>query len=229
MTREHILVVDDERDIIELLTYNLAREGYRVSAVTTGEEALARVRADPPDLVVLDLMLPGMNGLDVCRILAGDERTAGVPILMLTARGEDADIVAGLELGAHDYVVKPFSPRVLLARIRALLRRSEPAPAGEENAVLRRHGMTIDPGRREVRIGDRALDLTFLEFAILHFLARRPGWVFTRHQIIEAVRGGEYPVTERSVDVHIVGLRRKLGVLGGCIETVRGVGYRLKG
>jgi len=228
MTREQILVVDDERDIIELLTYNLAKEGYRVTAVMTGEDALAKVRAELPDLIVLDLMLPGINGLDVCRILAGDSRTAAIPILMLTARGEDADVVTGLELGAQDYVVKPFSPRVLLARIRALLRRSAQAQAGDESAVLKRHGLVIDPGRREVRLGEQRIELTYLEFAILHLLAKRPGWVFARSQIIEAVRGGDYPVTERSVDVQLVGLRRKLGPLGGCIETVRGAGYRLK-
>jgi two-component system, OmpR family, alkaline phosphatase synthesis response regulator PhoP len=228
MTREHILVVDDERDIVELLTYNLAKEGYRVTAVMTGEDALANVRADLPDLIVLDLMLPGINGLDVCRVLTGESRTAGVPILMLTARGEDADIVTGLELGAQDYVVKPFSPRVLLARIRALLRRSRQANDGDETAVLKRHGMVIDPGRRELRVGKERIELTFLEFAILHLLARRPGWVFSRHQIIAAVRGGEYPVTERSVDVQIVGLRRKLGPLGEYIETIRGAGYRLR-
>ena len=229
MTRESILVVEDEKDILELVSYNLTKSGYRVTGVPTGEAALDRVRSDPPSLVVLDLMLPGLDGLDVCRILTRDPRTAHIPILMLTARGEDADVVTGLELGAQDYVTKPFSPRVLQARIRALLRRHGADDTDDEgDAVLTRHGLTIDPGRREVRIGKTRVDLTFTEFAVLHFLARRPGWVFTRNQIIETVRGGDYPVTERSVDVQVVGLRRKLGAAGNCIETVRGVGYRLK-
>jgi two-component system, OmpR family, alkaline phosphatase synthesis response regulator PhoP len=228
MSREHILVVDDEKDILELVTYNLTKSGYRVTGVMTGEAALARVRAEPPDLIVLDLMLPGLDGLDVCRILASEPQTAAIPILMLTARGEDADIVTGLELGAQDYVTKPFSLRVLEARIRVLLRRSDPAQAEDESAVLKRHGLVIDPGRREVRVGEQRLELTYLEFALLHLLAKRPGWVFSRQQIIDAVRGGEYPVTERSVDVQVVGLRRKLGALGEYIETVRGVGYRFK-
>ncbi|OGV71909.1 MAG: DNA-binding response regulator [Lentisphaerae bacterium RIFOXYB12_FULL_65_16] len=229
MERSHILVVDDEKDILELISYNLAKSGYRVTSVTTGEEALEKVRSDRPDLVVLDLMLPGLDGLDVCRILTNDPTTANVPILMLTARGEDADVVTGLELGAQDYVTKPFSPRVLLARVRVLLRRQGGAQEDTEpTAVLKRGRLVIDPRRREVRVGDTLIDLTYTEFSLLHFLARRPGWVFTRSQIIGAVHGDEYPVTERSVDVQIVGLRRKLGPSGDLIETVRGVGYRFK-
>jgi two-component system phosphate regulon response regulator PhoB len=228
MSREHILVVDDEKDILELVTYNLTKSGYRVTAVMTGEEALVKVRAEAPDLIVLDLMLPGLDGLDICRILTSDPRTASIPILMLTARGEDADVVTGLELGAQDYVTKPFSPRVLEARVRTLLRRGAQAETEDEGAVLDCHGLSLDPGRREVRVGQRRLDLTYLEFALLHLLAKRPGWVFSRQQIIDAVRGGGYPVTERSVDVQIVGLRRKLDTMGEYIETVRGVGYRFK-
>jgi two-component system phosphate regulon response regulator PhoB len=228
VAREHILVVDDEVDILEVLQYNLAKNGYRVTCVTSGEEALSQARSEPPDLILLDLMLPGLDGLDVCRLLRADARTARTPIIMVTARTEEADVVTGLELGANDYVTKPFSPRVLLARIRAVLR-SQTAPAdGEPEAILTRHGLRLDPGRRELWIGAERVDLTSTEFAMLHFLALRPGWVYSRNQIIEAVHGGDYPVTGRSVDVQVVSLRRKLGEHGACIETVRGVGYRLR-
>ena len=228
MGSKHILVVDDEKDIQELVAYNLRKNGYQVTCVGSGEEALTVARSDLPDLIVLDLMLPGLDGLDVCRILGGDQRTSYIPVLMLTARGDEADVVAGLELGADDYIVKPFSPRVLVARIRAILRRTDRRPAQEEQSTIKRHGLTIDPGRRTVMAGDSQLDLTFTEFNILHFLARRPGWVFTRSQIIEGVRGDDYPVTERSVDVQVVSLRKKLGPFSKLVETVRGVGYRFR-
>jgi two-component system alkaline phosphatase synthesis response regulator PhoP len=227
MAKEKILVVDDEEDILELVEYNLSRNGYRVMCVRTGEDALKTTRSELPDLVVLDLMLPGVDGLEVCKILKRDSKTSGIPVVMLTAKGEEADIVTGLELGADDYVTKPFSPRVLLARIRAVLRRKSREPAGEMS-VIKVHDMVIHPGRREVLIQGKAVELTFTEFGVLHFLARRPGWVFTRSQIVDAVRGRDYAVTDRSVDVQIVGLRRKLGSYGKYIETVRGVGYRFK-
>jgi two-component system phosphate regulon response regulator PhoB len=228
MTREHILVVDDETDILELISYNLTKNGYRVTCVTSGEEAMQAARKDRPDLIILDLMLPGVDGLDVCRSLTADPATAQIPILMVTARGEDADIVTGLELGAHDYVTKPFSPRVLLARIRALLRRSKPQAEDDAPPVVRRHDLEIDVRRRTVRVGQADIELSCMEFDILLFLARHPGWVYTRNQIIVGVRGNDYPVTERSVDVQIVGLRRKLGKAEDVIETVRGVGYRFR-
>ncbi|NDY41489.1 response regulator transcription factor [Dissulfurirhabdus thermomarina] len=227
MGRARILVVDDEADIRQLLVHHFTRNGYHVEAAATGEEALRAVRAAPPDLVVLDLMLPGMEGLDVCRVLKGDPATRGVSVVMLTARGEEADIVAGLELGADDYVTKPFSPRVLVARVRAVLRRrAAPAPAAGE--VIRAHGIVIHSGRHEVTVAGRPVDLTPTEFRLLRYLAARPGWVFTRGQIVRAVHGEDYPVTERSVDVQVVGLRKKLGPAGGVIETVRGVGYRFR-
>ena len=227
MAKEHILVVDDEENILELLQYNLAKNGYRVTTVTTGEEAITAAKGDVPDLVLLDLMLPGVDGLEVCRQLKSNPKTAHVPVVMLTARGEEVDIVTGLELGADDYVTKPFSPRVLLARMRTVFRKqSRPMP--EEEATLQVHRMVIHPGRREVLIEGEAVDLTYTEFRLLHFLARRTGWVFTRKQIIDAVRGDDYPVTDRSVDVQVAGLRKKLGGHGQYIETVRGVGYRLK-
>jgi two-component system phosphate regulon response regulator PhoB len=227
MAKEKILVVDDEEDILELVRYNLTKEGYQVTCAATGEKGLQKAKADRPDLVLLDLMLPGMDGLDVCRELKANPDTSRVPIVMITAKGEDADIVTGLELGADDYITKPFSPRVLLARVKVVLRRRR-TEEPEDQTVVRIHGIVINPSRHEVLVEDKSMMLTATEFRILHFLARRPGWVFSRDQIIRAVKGHDYPVTERSVDVQVVGLRRKLGPAGDYIETVRGVGYRFR-
>ncbi len=227
MARQHILVVDDEEDIQELVEYNLAKNGYQVTCVASGEAALKAVRGRTPDLIVLDLMLPGTDGLEVCRELKGDPRTANVPIVMLTAKGEEADVVSGLELGADDYVPKPFSPRVLLARIRAVMRRRADQPT-DQTDVLQVGDLSIHPGRHEVAVKGKVTELTHTEFRILHLLARKPGWVFTRSQIVNEAQGHDVIVTDRSVDVHIVAIRRKLGPLGRSIETVRGVGYRLK-
>lgn len=227
LARKNILVVEDEEDILELVEYNLAKNGFRVSAVSSGEAALRAIQSDPPDLVLLDLMLPGVDGLEVCKLLKSDSRTAKIPVVMLTAKGEESDIITGLELGADDYIAKPFSPKVLIARVRTVLRRRT-ADAPEEGSIIRIHDLYIHPGRHEVLVADRPVELTFTEFRILHLLARRPGWVFTRSQIVDSVRGVDYPVTDRAVDVHIVGLRKKLGQSGGYIETVRGVGYRMK-
>jgi len=226
MSKTHILVVDDEEDILELVRYNLAKEGYQVDCVASGEEALKLAKSKHPDLIILDLMLPGVDGFDVCKQLKRDIETASIPVVMLTAKGEDADIVAGLELGADDYITKPFSPRVLTARIRAALRRG----VGEEESdtVLRLRNIIINPTRHEVTVNGQPIDLTVTEFGILHFLARRPGWVYSRNQIISGVKGSDYAVTERSVDVQITGLRKKLGEAGQYLETVRGVGYRFK-
>ncbi len=227
MAKESILVVEDEEDILELLRYNLAKEGYRVTGVGTGEEALRTAGALLPDLLLLDLMLPGVDGLEVCRLLKQDPRTQYLPIIMLTAKGEEADIVTGLELGADDYITKPFSPRVLLARVRAVLRRRK-QPAPDDAAVLKIHDLVVHPGRHEVLVKGKPVDLTATEFRLLHLLARRPGWVFTRSQIVRGVHGDDYPVSDRSVDVQVVGLRKKLGEAGEYVETVRGVGYRFK-
>lgn len=227
MSSKTILVVDDERDIRELVRYNLAREGYKVECARTGEEGLRQARALVPDLIVLDLMLPGLDGLEVCKRLKADRQTAAVPIVMLTAKGEDADVVAGLELGADDYVIKPFSPRVLLARVRAILRRGE-EPAETEPAIIRRGELVIDPARHQVTVSNEPVGLTALEMRVLIALARRPGLVLTRYQIVDASQGEGVGVTDRSVDVHIVSLRRKLGACGPLIETVRGIGYRFK-
>jgi two-component system phosphate regulon response regulator PhoB len=229
LTKACILVVDDEATIVELIRYNLVKDGYEVRTAGTGEDALAAARREAPDLILLDLMLPGLDGFDVCRALRANPALQQVPIVMLTARGEDADVVAGLELGADDYLTKPFTPRVLLARIKAALRRARPAAAPEAGELLRLPGLTLDDPRHEVRVQGELVELTATQYALLRFLGARPGWVFTRSQIIDAVKGGDYPVTDRSVDVQVVGLRKKLGPAGDLIETVRGVGYRVKG
>jgi len=226
MMSKQILAIEDEEDILELITYNLTREGYRVHGATSGEEGLAYAETHHPDLILLDLMLPGISGLEVCRRLKYGENTRAIPLLMVTARGEDADIVAGLELGADDYVTKPFSPRVLLARIQAVLRRASQPDAPEE-PLLRRGELTINPARHQVLLAGRETPLTSTEFRILHFLAARPGWVFTRDQIVNAIHEENFAVTARSIDVQIVGLRKKLDGTD-CIETVRGVGYRFR-
>lgn len=227
MPKEKILVVDDEDDILDLVTYNLTREGYRVSTAIRGAEALKKVGEDPPDLILLDLMLPDIDGFDVCRELKRNARTSAIPIVMLTAKTADADQVAGLELGSDDYIVKPFSPNVLVARVRAILRRTKDE-APSEKRILVFKNLSIDPSRHEVVVRGVPTQLTASEFKILYHMARRPGWVYSREQIISAVRGDDYPVTDRSVDVQIVGLRKKLGAAGSYIETVRGVGYRFR-
>jgi len=227
MAKEHILVVDDEEDILELVEYNLIKHGFSCTCVGSGGAAVKTAKNIIPDLILLDLMLPGLDGLEVCSLLRADSRTRQIPIIMLTAKGAETDVVRGLEMGADDYIPKPFSPKVLMARIAAVLRRK--GREGEvEQAPVHIHNLHIHPGRHEVLIGDRPAVLTSTEFKILHFLARRPGWVFTRGQIVDAVHGTGYPVTDRAVDVQIVGLRKKLGGDGDCIETVRGVGYRVR-
>jgi two-component system, OmpR family, alkaline phosphatase synthesis response regulator PhoP len=225
MASGHVLVIEDEEEIQELIAYTLRKEGFRVTCAASGEEAQRRLRTDPCTLVLLDLMLPDMDGLEVCRWIRKNPETVDLPVMMVTAKGGEADIVAGLELGADDYMVKPFSPTVLAARVKALLRRRRKTPAGPDLPV-ETATIAIHPGRHEVRVAGKTVDLTNMEFRVLYFLVSRPGWVFTRYQIVEAVRGENYPVTDRSVDVLITGLRRKLGREGDRIETVRGVGYK---
>jgi len=234
MIKKSVLVVEDEEDIRELVSYHLLKEGYQVAGVASGEEALATAEARPPDLILLDLMLPGVDGLTVCQRLRNNPRTESVPIVMLTAKGEESDIVGGLNLGANDYVTKPFSPKVLLARVRAALRRSAAAAeqAEEEGEggekAIQIHELQIHIGRHEVLVGGKPVSLSSTEFRVLHFLASKPGWVFSRQQILDGVHGDNYAITDRAVDVQIVGLRKKLGAAGRHIETVRGVGYRFK-
>jgi two-component system phosphate regulon response regulator PhoB len=226
MDKPTILVVDDEEDIVELVELNIAREGYKVLTCGKGEKALEIAHSKLPDMVILDLMLPGIDGLEVCRRLKSHPKTEQIPIVILSAKGEEADIVTGLELGADDYITKPFSGKVLVARVRRVLRRVT-APAGDK-AAIRIHDITIDPARREVLVKNKPVELTFTEFNILYALAKRPGLVHTRYQIVDLLHGSDYVVTDRTVDVQIVSLRRKLGSYGEYIETVRGVGYRFK-
>ena len=224
-----ILVVEDEEDIRTLIVYNLEREGFSVVDLASGEEALAYLGKHSVDLVVLDIMLPEMDGLAVCRHIRSDTKLQSLPVIMVTAKAEEAEVVVGLELGADDYLCKPFKTRELVARVRALLRRSTPRVSSVETEnVIKRGPLTLHVGRREGRLRDKVLTLTFTEFEVLRLLASRPGWVFSRYQIVDAVRGEDYPVTDRSVDVQLVGLRRKLGKDAKLLETVRGVGYRFR-
>ena len=229
MSKESILLVEDEHDIQDLLKFHLERENLVVETADTGEDALQRLKSRTVSLILLDLMLPGIDGLEVCRRLKAQPETADIPIIMLTAKDSEADIVTGLEMGAADYVCKPFSPRVLMARIHAVLRRPVAAAAGDVlEPVITAGPLTVDPGRHKVEIKGREIPLTFTEFRILHLLAESPGRAFSRQQIVDQVRGESYAVTERIVDVQMVSLRKKLGALGDWIETVRGVGYRFK-
>lgn len=228
VAKPQILIIEDEEDIRALVRYNLERENFGVSEAESGEAGLKAVMQKKTDLVLLDLMLPGKDGLQICRELKKNDATRDIPVVMMTAKGEESDIVTGLELGAEDYIVKPFSPKVMVARVKAVLRRKAAAPVPDAEDVLRVYDIVIHPGRHEVTVGGKPVDLTASEFGILHFLARRSGWVFTRYQIVDAVHGSDYPVTERSIDVQIVGLRKKLKKAGEYIETVRGIGYRFK-
>jgi len=228
MSKRHIMVAEDDETILELIRYNLEKEGYQVSCYTSGEKVLLAAGIDIPDLVLLDILLPGIDGIQVCKLLRSEERTRNIPIIMVTAKGEEQDIVEGLEIGADDYITKPFSPRVMIARVQAVLRRRQEGKESTlaEDKPVRIRDLTIDPKRHRVSVGEKKIDLTVTEFQILYFLARQPGWVFTRYQIVEAVRGSDYHVTDRAVDVVIFGLRKKLGEYSRTIETVRGIGYR---
>lgn len=231
MANQQIIIVEDEPEIAELIELHVKREGYSTQIIDDGGEALEIIKKSPPDLILLDLMLPGMSGLELCRALRWEEATRELPVIMVTARGEEADVVAGLEVGADDYVTKPFSPRVLIARIRNILRRrNRPVSNLEEVDSSPFFGgrLSIDTDRHEVRIDDQPCDLTVTEFRILQYLCERPGFVRTRHQIIQAVHGATAVLSPRTIDVHITSLRRKLGELGSCIDTIRGVGYRLE-
>ena len=227
MARGKILVVEDEGDIRDLIRHHLEREQFRVITAGSGEEGLQLAKRESPDLVLLDLMLPGMDGLEVCRSLRAASETRNIPIVMLTARAEDADVVSGLELGADDYITKPFRPRVLLARLRAVLRRHEPPETADEETVIDGE-IRVDSIRHEVTVSGEEVRLTLTEFRILKLLLRNPGRVFSRYQILDGIQGHDSFVLDRTIDVHMAALRRKLGVEGQRIETVRGVGYRLQ-
>lgn len=221
------VVIEDEEDILELISYNLRREGFDVKGATSGEDGLTLVESSHPDVVLLDLMLPGVSGLDVCKRLKANTDLKSIPILMVSAKGDEPDIIAGLEMGADDYVTKPFSPKILVARVRAVLRRSQGTKSNTRGKIAI-HELVIDPSRFQATLADRPLNLTKDEFYLLCFLAQHPGWVFTRYQIVNGIKGENYVVSERTIDVRIAGLRKKLGLFSNYIETVRGVGYRFK-
>jgi two-component system, OmpR family, alkaline phosphatase synthesis response regulator PhoP len=228
-SKAQLLIVEDEPEIAELIEFHAERAGMRARTIHSGRLALEVLRREKPDLVILDLMLPDLDGLEVCRRMKQNEDTRSIPIVMVTAKGEEADVVAGIELGAEDYVTKPFSPRVLMARLRNVLRRHgqvEETPTRAERLVLLGGRLVIDVDRHEVVVESKKTDLTLTEFGILHYLASRPGFVRTRDQIIAAVHGKSTVLSSRTVDVHVTALRRKLDALSECVETVRGVGYR---
>lgn len=225
--KQQILVIDDEPSIRELLEVSLRKDGFAVTCAESGEKGLELARRINPNLIILDIMLPGTDGFDVCRSLRSNPSTSHILIVMLSAMGEEADVVTGLELGADDYVTKPFSPRVIRARVKALLRRGRPRK-NDLHSPISIHDLFIHPGRHEVSLGAEQIALTPTEFRVLFFLASQPGWVFTRYQIVDGVKGPDCAVTDRSVDVQIVSLRRKLLHAGDYIETVRGVGYRFR-
>ncbi len=226
MAKKKILVIEDDRDIVELVRYNLEKEEFLVTAASDGATGLAQIKKSPPDLLVLDLMLPKLPGLEICKEIRRDAALNRLPILMLTARGEEADRIVGLELGADDYVTKPFSPRELVARIKALLRRVEPAGAPEK--VIEFDALRIDPASYRVTRGGKPLPLSTLEFRLLYYLASRPNKVFTRDQLLDAVWGADRFVTPRSVDVYVRRLREKIepdSQRPAYVKTVRGAGY----
>jgi len=225
--KNRILIIEDESDIGELLEYNLQKEGYDTILANNGESGLQIAKKEKPNLLILDLMLPGIDGLDVCRLIKSDRDIKDISIVMLTALGQEEDIVKGLESGADDYITKPFSFKVLIARIQSVLRRGQIEELNDEQGV-NIMGVKISPRIREVSVNNSIIELTLTEYQILYLLASHPGWVFTRYQIIDKIRGDNYPVTDRSIDFQIVGLRKKMGDLGHLVQTIRGVGYRFK-
>jgi len=228
MSKAVILIVEDDIEIQELLSLSLTKEGWKLIQVKTGEEGLKILKSKKVNCILLDIMLPGADGLNILKKIKDIEQCRNIPVIMTTAKGEEADIVAGLELGADDYVVKPYSPKVLVARIRAGLRRQEESAVKKTDTVWQQGELKLDAARYTAYCGDKQLDLFATEFAILKHFLSHPDIVFSRNQIIAAVRGPDYPVTDRSVDVQILGLRKKLGKAGDMIETIRGVGYRFR-
>lgn len=218
----HIYIIEDDQNILELIRFNLHLANYQTESFSAGDTGLERCFQNPPDLILLDVMLPGISGFDICKRLRENPKTKNIPVLMLTARSEEIDVVRGLELGADDYMTKPFSPNILLARVKNLLRRGHQ----EEEGLLEKSGIELHAGRCEVKVEGHRVDLTPTEFEILRLLMKRPGWVFSRSQIVEAIRGENFSVTDRTIDFQMVGLRKKLGDKSQLVETVRGVGYR---
>ena len=237
MSKEKVLIIEDEADIRSLIKYNLNKAGFnRIETAESGLEGIEKAKEFLPDVILLDIMLPDVDGLNVCRKLRKGSKTNAIPIIMLTAKSEETDIIIGLEMGADDYITKPFSNKVLTARVRSVLRRHNEYNSSEKESetdnedtqqkYIRRGDFTIDLNTREVTYKDQLVNLTYSEFEILYLLARRSGWVYSREKIVNAIKGDGYPVTERAIDVQIVGLRKKLGVAGSHIQTIRGVGYR---
>ena len=226
MSRKKILVVDDEKDLVDILAFNLRREQYDVATAADGEKALESARRDPPDLVILDLMMPGIGGLEVCRRMRSDPRTSRIPVIMLTAKGEETDAVVGLSQGADDYVRKPFGVKELMARVAAHLRTQARAGENEHPKVIRFGDLVIDSDRFVATLKDAEIPLTTTEFKLLRHLVAKKGRVFARNDLLDAVRGPDAIVTDRTVDVHVAAVRRKLGEYGDYLVTVRGVGYK---
>ncbi len=227
MAKESILIIEDDPDIVELVQYNLEREGFRVVAALDGEHGLKEAMQRKPALVLLDLMLPGIDGLEVCRLLKQREETSGSAVIMLTAKGEESDVVLGLELGADDYVTKPFSPKELVARVRAVLRRGKRKAVGQPNR-LDVGGVSLDAERHEVRVHGELIYFTRAEFRLLWTLVNQPGRVFTRNELVDRITAGESFILDRNVDVHVSAIRKKLLDQGDLVQTVRGVGYKCK-
>lgn len=225
MDAKKVVVIEDDPDILELIEYNLRREGFEVATATSGRSGLSAIGREKPDIVLLDLLLPGLDGLDVCRRLRSVETTRDVPVIMVTARGEERDVVEGLAAGADDYVHKPFSPRELIARVQAVLRRG-PLRERDPERRLVRGALEIDPVKHRVKVDGRSLELTPTEFRLLQVLASHPGRVFTRPQLVDRAIGDRVVVIDRNVDVHVRAVRKKLGAHRDLIETVRGIGYR---
>ncbi len=227
MRKTTILLIEDDADIAEVVRYNLEREGYRVIDAGDGEKGFVEALRTRPSLILLDLMLPGMDGLEVCRRLRAEDATADIPVIMLTAKGEEADIVVGLEIGADDYMIKPFSPRELVARVKTVIRRVEREPETRKTRV-RIGELVLDAARHEVLHDGAPVTMTRAEFRLLWTLVQRPGRVFPRSELVDRITAGESYIIDRNVDVHVSSIRRKLGAAGDMIATVRGVGYKCK-
>ncbi len=228
MRSEKIVIIEDEPDIVDVLAYNLSREGFQVVSAPDGESGLQEIRSQMPDLVLLDLMLPGFDGIDVCQRLKASETTRGIPIIMITAKGEERDVVLGLGVGADDYIVKPFSPKEVVARVKAILRRG---PVRERKETFERTvvgDLIIDPACHVVQLKGKKLGLTPTEFSLLRHLASQPGRVFRRQDLLDRIVGRDTIVIDRTIDVHINSIRKKLGPHRDMVETVRGVGYKLR-
>jgi two-component system alkaline phosphatase synthesis response regulator PhoP len=221
-----IAVVDDEEDIVELVTHNLEKEHFKVEPFYDGESILEYIKKNRPDLIILDLMLPGIDGLEVCKFVKKDEQTNAIPIIMLTAKGTETDKVVGLELGADDYIVKPFSPRELIARVKTVLRRVESKK--QMSKIIKTEGLTIDLSKYQVLINNKKIELTTTEFKLLSILISRPGWVFNRDQLLDELWNYDKVVVDRTIDVHVRNLRKKLGKYGDYIKSMRGIGYKFK-